>query len=62
MSELQSFPGPFRLGIERDLHFEPRCPIPVYAEAARRAGRIVEFGPELDSAARSRVKTATDDA
>ena len=59
LSEIQAFRGPFGLGIERDLYFEPRYPISVYAEAARRAGRIVEFGPELDSAARSRVETAT---
>ena len=59
LSELQSFQGPFGLGIERDLYFEPGYPISVYAEAARRAGHIVEFGPKLDSAARSRVETAT---
>ena len=59
LSEIQAFRGPFGLGIERDLYFEPRYPISVYAEAARRAGRIVEFGPELDSAARNRVETAT---
>ena len=62
MSELQSFQGPFGLGIVRDLYFEPFYPISVYAEAARRAGHIVELSPELDSAARSRVKTAADGA
>ena len=47
--------------MERDLYFEPPYPIPVYAQAAR-AGYIVEFGPELDSAAQNRVKTAADGA
>ena len=55
VSELQSFEGPFGLGIERDLWFEGRWPISVYAEAARQAGRIVESGPELDAAAGSRT-------
>ena len=58
LSELESFQGPFGLGIERDLWFRPAHPISVYAEAARHAGRIVEFGPELDEAARSRTGTA----
>ncbi len=58
LSELEAFEGPFGLGIERDLWFEGRWPISVYAEAARRAGRIVEAGPELDAAARSRTVPA----
>jgi hypothetical protein len=33
--------APFGLTIERDLHFTPRYPLSVYAEAARRAGSIV---------------------
>ena len=55
VSELQAFEGPFGLGIERDIWFEGRWPISVYAEAARHAGRIVESGPELDQAARNRA-------
>ena len=55
LSELQSFQGPFALGIERDLYFQPAHTIGIYAEAARSAGRIVEFGPELDEAARNRT-------
>jgi hypothetical protein len=31
---------PFGLGIERDLHFEGRFPISVWAEAARTEGSI----------------------
>ena len=57
-SELEAFQGPFGLGIERDLWFEGRWPISVYAEAARHAGRIVEFGPELDAAASGRTGSA----
>ncbi len=56
--ELEAFEGPFGLGIERDLWFCPAHPISVYAEAARQAGRIVEFGPELDEAARNRTGPA----
>ena len=47
-AELASVRLPFGLGIERDLSFEPRHPLTVYAEAARAAGRIVESGPELE--------------
>ena len=46
------------LRIERDLHFEAKHPLSVYAEAARAAGRIVERGPELDAAANARTATA----
>ena len=55
LSELQSFKGPFGLGIERDLFFEGKHPIGTYAAAARRAGYIVERGPELDAAAARRA-------
>ena len=48
----------FGLGIERDLHFQPVQPLSVYAEAALAAGRIVEFGPELEAAANRRNATA----
>ncbi len=55
LSELQQYKGPFGLGIERDLHFTGRYPISVYSMAARDAGRIVEFGPELAAAAKARA-------
>jgi len=42
LSELQSFKGRFGLGIERDLHFEAKGPLSLYADAAREAGAIVE--------------------
>ena len=54
IEELEAFKGPFGLGIERDLYFEGKFSLAVYAEAARAAGRIVEYGPELDAAARRR--------
>ena len=54
LEELNAFQGPFGLGIERDLYFEGKFTLAVYAEAARAAGRIVEYGPELDAAARRR--------
>jgi hypothetical protein len=40
-SEMASVRLAFGLGIERDLCFEGTFPLSVYAEAARRAGRIV---------------------
>ena len=58
MRALSGFRGLMGLGIERDLYFRARGrAISVYAEAAQAAGRIVEFGPELDAAARSRSET-----
>jgi len=39
--EMASVRLPFGLGIERDLYFEGMFPLSVYAEAARKAGRIV---------------------
>ena len=58
--EIAEFRGLMGLGIERDLWFDARgIPLATYAEAARAAGRIVEFGPELDAAAgRSRAGSA----
>ena len=51
LNEITAHRGRFGLGIERDLHFEAKHPISVYAEAARNAGRIVETGDELAAAA-----------
>ena len=58
LDELEAFKGPFGLGIERDLYFEGKFSLSVYAEAARAAGRIVEHGPEFDAAVRLRGATA----
>lgn len=49
-SELQSVKGRLGLGIERDLYFEARYPLSVYAEAARLAGSIVTATRPLDDA------------
>ena len=58
MGEISEFRGLMGLGIERDMYFRPKYAISIYAEAARAAGRIVEFGPELDAAAeRSRAES-----
>ena len=58
LEELSAFRGPFGLGIERDLHFDPHFSLAIYAEAARAAGHIVEYGPELDAAAHRRTHAA----
>ncbi|TRO91255.1 DUF2958 domain-containing protein [Glycocaulis profundi] len=42
LSELASVRLPFGLGIERDLFFEGRLPLSAYADAARRAGSIMQ--------------------
>lgn len=39
--EMASVRLPLGLGVERDLYFEGTFPLSVYAEAARKAGRIV---------------------
>lgn len=49
--ELECVQGRFGLGIERDLYFEARYPLSVYAEAARQAGGITEAERALAQAA-----------
>lgn len=49
--EMASVRLPFGLSIERDLYFEAGLPLSVYAEAARRAGRIVLDEQRLREAA-----------
>ena len=51
LCQLGTFRGRFGLGIERDRHFRPKYGISIYTQAARDAGRIVEYGPDLDAAA-----------
>lgn len=51
LSEIASVRLPFGLGIERDLYFEGTFPLSVYAESARKAGRIVEDDARLKTAA-----------
>ena len=43
LSEIASLEGPADLRVERDILFEAKGPLGVYAEAARTAGRIVEL-------------------
>ena len=54
LAEIASVRCRFGLGIERDLYFEPRYSLAVYAEAARDAGRIVESGAEIEAVATGR--------
>ena len=54
LAEIASIRGRFGLGIERDLYFEPKHSLSIYAEAAREVGRIVEVGPELEAVANGR--------
>ena len=58
LTEMAAIRVRFGLGIERDLHFRPRYPLSIYTEAARAAGHIVEYGPELDAAAERHNTTA----
>ena len=51
LPEMQSVRLAFGLGIERDILFEGRYPLSVYAEAARRAGSLVLAERILDNAA-----------
>jgi len=59
LSEIAATRVRWGLRIERDLHFQGKLPLSVYAEAARAAGRIVERGPELDAAAERHNAAAT---
>lgn len=51
LAELQSVKGRLGLGIKRDLFFEGRYPISVYAEAANEAGVITTVTEHLKAAA-----------
>jgi hypothetical protein len=51
LSELQSVRRRLSLGIERDLYFQARYPLSVYAHAAERRGRIVESDAALAESA-----------
>ena len=58
LAEIAAVRVRFGLGIERDRHFRPKHPLSVYTAAARAAGHIVEYGPELDDAAGNRTTAA----
>ncbi|TGP14934.1 DUF2958 domain-containing protein [Mesorhizobium sp. M2D.F.Ca.ET.233.01.1.1] len=51
LAELESVKGRLGLGIERDLYFQGRFPLSVYAEAARHSGHITEEERLLQQAA-----------
>lgn len=53
LASMQRYRGRFGIGIERDRCFTGRFALSIYADAARRAERIVTSGPELDAAAAS---------
>jgi len=57
-AELEGVRLPFGLGIERDLHFEARHPLSVYAEAARAAGSIMACGSDLMRTSWPRAKVS----
>ena len=50
LSEIESVRVSFGLKIERDLHFEGRFPLTIYAYAARLIGRITEDASRLQAA------------
>ena len=54
LSEITSIRLPFGLSVERDLFFEGRFPLSVYADAARLAGGIAGAEPLLRRIARER--------
>ncbi len=51
LSELRTVKGRLGLGIERDLYFQARYPLSVYAHAADRRGRIIEADAALAESA-----------
>lgn len=51
LAEISSVTLPLGLTIERDLHFEARFALTVYAAAARLVGRITEDEARLEAAA-----------
>jgi hypothetical protein len=56
LSEIAAVKLPFGLAIERDLHFEGRFPLTIYADAARQCGGITEDETRLEAAAVARAQ------
>ena len=56
LAEIAAVTLPFGLTIERDLCFESRFPLTIYADAARVAGSITEDEAQLEAAAAARAK------
>lgn len=57
LSEMAAIRLPFGLGIERDLHFEGRYPISVWAEVARAEGSLSAAERELHARAQREGRT-----
>jgi hypothetical protein len=55
LAEIAAVTLPFGLTIERDLHFEGRFPLIIYAYAARLCGGITEDAARLEAAAVARA-------
>lgn len=55
LAEITAVTLPFGLSIERDLCFEARFALTVYADAARPLGRITEDKARLEAAAQARA-------
>jgi hypothetical protein len=55
LSEIAAVTLPFGLTIERDLCFEGRFPLTIYADAARLCGGITEDAARLEAAAAARA-------
>ena len=56
LAEITAIKLPFGLTIERDLCFEGRLPLTVYADAARLCGGITEDDARLEAAAAARAQ------
>lgn len=56
LAEIADVKLPLGLSIERDLHFEGRFPLTIYADAARTIGRITEDEARLEAAARAQTR------
>ncbi len=56
LTEIAAVTLPFGLTIERDLCFEGRFPLTVYADAARLCGSITEDEARLEAAVAARAK------
>jgi Protein of unknown function (DUF2958) len=55
LAEIAAVKLPFGLAIERDLHFEGRFPLTIYADAARVCGGITEDEARLEAAVVARA-------
>ena len=56
LAEIAAVTLPFGLAIERDLHFEGRFRLTIYADAARLCGGITEDEARLEAAAVARAQ------